>query len=131
MNTPARCILIDDDPLNNMIAKKMLSIVVPESEVVVFQDPNKALAYLQYELPIFTKLTAVFVDINMPVLDGFELLQRLEASGAGHLSHVHIFMLSSTMNHQDVQRAQTSPIVVQFVEKPLSMDLLRRCFEYM
>lgn len=131
MNLPARCILIDDDPLNNMIAKKILSIITPESEVVVFQDPNKALAYLQYELPIYNKLTAVFLDISMPMLDGFEILQRLEASGTGHLSHVHIFMLSSTMNHQDIQRARNSPIVVQFVEKPLSMDLLRRCFEYM
>lgn len=131
MNLPARCILIDDDPLNNMIAKKMLSMITPESEIVVFQDPNKALTYLQYELPIYTKLTAVFLDISMPVMDGFEVLQRLEASGAGHLSHVHIFMLSSTMNHQDIQRARNSPIVVQFVEKPLSIDLLRRCFEYM
>jgi CheY-like chemotaxis protein len=129
MNLPHRCILIDDDPLNNLIAKKIISLVSPDIDVVSFTDPIKGLAYMQYELPIATKKVVAFIDISMPVMDGFELLRQLEISGAGHLPLVSIFMLSSSMNHADIQRANSSPMVVQFVEKPLSPDLISRCFD--
>lgn len=65
----------------------------------------------------------VLLDINMPIMDGFEFLEALHSSDAQLREHLHIAMITSSIDPQDQQRAARYSLV-DFIIKPLSSDKL-------
>ena len=124
MNTPARCVLIDDSQLDNMIAKKMLSRVAPNAEIVVFTDPNKALSYLQFELPLNTNKTAIFLDINMPLMNGLETLEHMKLHP--DLSGIPVLILSTSGDALSVNLARSMG-ADGYLVKPFGCSALEGC----
>ncbi|MBB6459307.1 response regulator [Flammeovirga kamogawensis] len=64
------------------------------------------------------KQNILFLDLNMPGLDGWQVLDELENRGI--VDHFKIFILSSSVNPQDKQKANDHPKVCSYIEKPLS-----------
>ena len=67
----------------------------------------------------------VLLDILMPGLDGFGVLERMESLPASALQGMTVFMLSATLERSDLERAEGHPIVEALLPKPLDVHQLR------
>ena len=109
--------LVDDDPINNLINKRLLGKIGISENIVEFLEGEEALDKLNDFDPQLSLL--IFLDINMPVLNGWEFLDKyLELYG--HRSD-KIVILSSSIDYQDRFKAQGYEIVSGFLEKPLTL----------
>jgi len=131
MEIPKRIIVVDDDSINNMycryIIKEALENVASneESEIVMFAIPQKALNYINSEYLANPVPTLIFLDINMPVLSGWDVLEELERSEVVIKDFFKIYILSSSVDPVDKERADNSPLVSGFLEKPLDVNIVR------
>jgi len=65
---------------------------------------------------------AILVDINMPEMNGFELLEELQKLSTSFIKKPHIYMVTSSLFESDRKRAQSFSILSGFMEKPISAD---------
>ena len=121
MITPFQtCLLIDDNPLDNYINSLLIQKNNFASEVISLESSEEAL----FELKIGTiKPDVIFLDINMPVLNGFEFLAKYAKLDIKK-GNTKIFVLSSSLNPADLYRAVNTPYVTNFIEKTLNGDKL-------
>ena len=125
--TIPRFIIIDDDPINNLICRKNINNIFSLAEIQTFTDPQAGLNYISSEYdPLGTHKTILFLDINMPVLSGWDVLNILVRLSDNILEHFRIYMLSSSIATPDKQRADDCHIVEGFLTKPLTRQELEK-----
>ena len=112
--------LVDDDPINNLINRRLLGKVEISNRILEFLSGEDALNVLLGE-PTDHKIL-ILLDINMPVMNGWEFLDRYKTI----LPHRRdkILILSSSIDFQDRQKAKEYEIVDGFIEKPLNLSIL-------
>lgn len=122
-DTP-RFIAIDDDPVNNMICKLTIEMVAGKPEVVTFTNPALGFDYIvnEYASKNDTKDAVLLLDINMPVMSGWEFLERFDNLAADVKKRFKIFILSSSVDERDKQRSYANKNVSAFMVKPLVKD---------
>ena len=125
-NTISNFMILDDDPINNLICNKILKNVYPETHVLTFSDPVVAISYITLNFESTTAPDVVlFLDINMPVLTGWDVLDAFERFNISVKSHFRIYMLTSSFEAQDKQRAAENINVSGYFEKPLTRDKVK------
>ena len=117
-------IVIDDDPINNMICSKFIQMMIPGSEIQTFTNPEKGIEHLAGHRIGDNNHTILFLDINMPSLTGWEVLKKVELFPDAIKEKLRIFMLSSSVDQQDKEQAANNPLVLGYISKPLSKDKL-------
>ncbi|PRX42995.1 response regulator [Salegentibacter salegens] len=110
-------ILVDDQPIANFITRKLLEIEGYDKDVVDFTNPEEALAYLEER-----QNTLIFLDLNMPEMNGWEFLDSLKTKGHQH----RIIILTSSTSAVDRNKAKEYPSVIEFIEKPLNKNKFAR-----
>ncbi|MGV8814712.1 MAG: response regulator [Gelidibacter sp.] len=128
--TPKRFLIIDDDPLNNFITKTVLIKLFGEIHINNFTIPEDGLDYITSKPewnPSYGK-TIIFLDINMPTLSGWEFLEIFEHFEATVKEQYIIYVLSSSVNHSDIQCAKAHHLVIGYIEKPLNRIKLDKIF---
>lgn len=131
MTKPAkRFILVDDDALTNLLSRKILIKYLNDVEVKDFVNPELALKYIEAEFGQNQSEgeTIIFLDINMPILTGWEFLDKFRTFEAPIKNQINIYMLSSSIDPADVQRAKLNPLVKDFIEKPINKAVLEKMF---
>lgn len=125
-------ILVDDDPLSNLLLKKVIEKNLEGAEVKDFNIPEIALEYIETDLEHnpFEKKITLFLDINMPTLTGWEFLEKFETFKAPIKNQFNIYILSSSIDPVDIEYAQLNPLVIDFIEKPINKDFLIKTFSY-
>ncbi|MDX1363561.1 response regulator [Arenibacter latericius] len=119
MKTIKQVCIIDDDPIFVFGTKRMLTKNNFCSNIEVYTNGEDALESISLrEESNFPDI--IFLDLNMPVMDGWEFLD--EFSKLSKKSKVLLFVLSSSIDSQEVQRAKTYDVVYDFIEKPLTKD---------
>ena len=115
------CLLIDDNPLDNYINTKLIQNVNFANEILAFESPVDALLALK-EGNI--KPDVIFLDINMPTMNGFEFLREYANL---HISkdNIKLCVLSSSINPEDEDRAIRSPYVTTYIQKNLKEEKLQ------
>lgn len=66
----------------------------------------------------------IFLDIRMPEMSGFDVLDALMQSYESELGSTSIYVLSSTLDERDLAKANSYPIVTKFMSKPLTFDIV-------
>jgi CheY-like chemotaxis protein len=117
--------LVDDDPINNLINKRLLGKFGIFENISVFLDAEDALISLS-KLPE-NQTVIIFLDLNMPVLNGWEFLD--EYINLFHDRKDKIVILSSSIDFLDRQKADLYELVSGFLEKPLTMDKIHSTFQ--
>lgn len=113
-------VLIDDDPINNLINKRLINKLNLSPKTIEFLEAEQALEYLKN--PNLEKKVLILVDINMPVMNGWDFLsQYVELENE---RNDRIIMLSSSIDFQDRQKSKEFPFVSGFIEKPLTHEKL-------
>lgn len=119
--------LIDDFGITNFFHEKLLQKLNIESELRKFTNPEKALEDLRSDLGI-TDTILIFLDINMPQLDGFQFLDILKKQFASR--DIDVVIVSSSIWETDKERARQYPeMVMDFISKPMNYETLRTLFK--
>jgi CheY-like chemotaxis protein len=113
--------LVDDDPINNLINKRLLGKVEIAKNIVEFIEGEAALEKLKEFDP--NQSILIFLDINMPVLNGWEFLEKYQEIHANRCDKIVI--LSSSIDYQDRLKSQGYKSVTGFLEKPLTLEKIR------
>ncbi len=113
-------LLVDDDPINNLINQRLISKVELGEETREFLSGAEALEFLD-SLNAEDK-SLILLDINMPIMNGWEFLNHYQEKYP-HRNDV-IVILSSSIDFLDRIKAQDYAIVSGFLEKPLTIEKL-------
>ncbi len=117
--------LVDDDPINNLINKRLLGKFGISENIHEFLEAEDALTELS-KLPE-DQIVVIFLDLNMPVLNGWEFLDKYIELFQER--NDKIIILSSSIDFLDRQKAKLYELVSGFLEKPLTMDKISLTFK--
>lgn len=118
--------LIDDDATYNALNKRMLKKKVEqEFNIVEFTDAEEALNEILEKnvIPDY-----IFLDVNMPLMDGWEFLQILTEETEGMNLDTKVSMLTSSMFPQDREKAFKFDFVRHYINKPLDPVSIQTIF---
>jgi len=124
-----RFLLIDDDDIICIVHPAIIQQTFPGSSIEIIQSSLEALEYIN-EMAKMNEPSpdAVFLDINLPQLNGFDLLQQLSEAAQDWLAQTRIYMLSASIDERDMERVKEIPLIHSFVGKPLTVDFLKENF---
>jgi two-component system, chemotaxis family, chemotaxis protein CheY len=112
-----KVILIDDDPLSIYLTRFVLQQVQFAETIETYQEAKQALydllANMAGSLP-----EVIFLDLNMPEMDGWDFLQALQPREQELAGRVKIYILTSSVDRQDQQIADEYPLVAGVLLKP-------------
>jgi len=118
-----KVIVIDDDPINNMICEKMVQHAGFAEQVDSFLSALDALEWLK-NAKENTSGIFILLDINLPLMNGWEFLEQLEYLKTTHTMDLSIYIHSSSVSVDDQQKAKEHPLVDGFILKPLTLEKL-------
>ncbi len=122
-------IVIDDDPVNNKICSIIIQRLYPEIEILSFTDPEVALTHIEHvHQGENAHNTILLLDINMPVLSGWDVLEHFKHLPQKIQSHFRIYILSSSVDVYDKRRAGDNEFVRGYIEKPLTLQRVEELF---
>jgi CheY-like chemotaxis protein len=117
MNKKLNCILfIDDDEPTNFLNKITTEQAGYSERVEIFQSGQEALDYLNGPCP---SPDLIFLDINMPCMDGWEFLDRYRELSRPDKDDIILVMLSTSLNPDDEIKTREMDEVAAFENKPL------------
>ena len=118
-------LLIDDDVATNFIHTHLIKKTLVVDTVINKLNGEEAIAYLttkkdgEYPQP-----DLIFLDINMPVMNGWEFIEEYKKNNFSKKS-VLITMLTTSLNPNEIERAEKIEIISDFVTKPLTVECLQ------
>lgn len=124
-----KVLCVDDDSISLTISQLLLKRTGFAEDVVTAIDGSDALTYFENFFatdpdPIGNAPELILLDINMPVMNGWEFLEVYVPQYADKLTSTKIVILSSTIDPEDFALAKQYPVVVEFISKPLSIENL-------
>lgn len=126
MNKPIMALLVDDDPINNFLSKAVLTRTGIVEEIHEEINGKNGLIFLQKYYAVHRYLPElILLDLNMPIMNGFEFLK--EFNNEFHLlkEKVKIVILSASMSEREKAEALALG-VHHFIDKPLSEEALSK-----
>ena len=111
-------VIIDDDSMSIFITLSLIKKCTHEYKIHTFESPSEGVEFLSETYTREDIPTSILIDINMPEMDGWEVIRRLEKK----YDHLNIVVLTSSMHPDDLQRAQRFKSVKRFLHKPVSID---------
>lgn len=127
MNEKREILLIDDDATSNLINEVIIKKSNLFNSIKTVIAAESGLNYLLSNPDDLPKV--IFLDINMPEMDGWEFLDKFAEIDKEIRDKIDIYMLSSSQNPDDIIRAVKNPFVKDFLSKPLKLETLKRKFE--
>ena len=118
---------IDDDSITIMLSKMVLTRAAYAKEIVTAQNGEEALLYLDNLITANTSITPglIFLDLNMPIMGGWEFLDAFsEAKYREAFPDCKVIVLSSTIDPKDIEKSKSYAMVLDFMPKPISKELL-------
>lgn len=132
MNLPADIVfhLVDDNDIDIAVNTKLLQLSQISENIHTYTNAPSFLTALKNGSPNFNaEHQIVLLDIMMPVMSGFECLDELSKPAYSAFSNLKVFMLSSSIDRNDIRKAESYPIVQKVLEKPLDVYLLKKFLE--
>ena len=124
--------LIDDNEIDNLINQKMIESASICDRIFVHTGAKSAIEFLKNmeKLAVDSKEgllpEIIFLDIDMPLMDGFQFLDEFEKLSESTREHSKIIMLTSSLNPLDMQKAKKNKLIVKYLNKPLSQENLKK-----
>ncbi len=119
-------LLIDDDDIFNFLHSEVIKQVDESSEITIYNSSLDALEYIkdlidnQIQLPNY-----IFVDIRMPEMNGFELMDELIKFPLELFKNTKIYFVTSSLDDRDNIKSLDYPIIKGFIEKTITAELLK------
>lgn len=116
-----KIILVDDDSVHNFISIKLIKKFInnADTEIIAFTDSRKSLDFILETLNINPVEMLLLLDLNMPLLSGWDVLDALKKKGKLIQRWLTIYILSSSIDPNDKARADKNPMLKGYLTKPL------------
>lgn len=114
--------IIDDDPIFSFAAGKQMELRSFSEHIISYKNGREAIEDLSRRIrsgEAFPEI--ILLDINMPVMNGWEFLEALSRETPPPF---RLYVVSSSVNPDDISRAESYPIVSGFISKPLPPEML-------
>ena len=119
--------IIDDNAIDLYISSRIITKNNFGKKVLAYSAAEEALKYLQDHQDTITELPQIiFVDIYMPMMSGFEFLQKYDQLPLALKNHCKTYVLSSTIDDDDIVRVRSDKNVLSFLVKPITKEFLDR-----
>jgi CheY-like chemotaxis protein len=121
-----KILVIDDNPTDRYIAKRMAEKYHFAEEIILQESAIEALDFIKSLentpelLPQF-----IFLDINMPGMNGYEFLEEYAKLSETIRTNCIILMVTTSLHPDDFKRAENNPFVFRFLNKPLDREKFR------
>jgi CheY-like chemotaxis protein len=122
---------IDDDPITLMLCKMVIKKALFSNEIATSKNGEVALQYFNTLNQLdsngeFKKKQPqlIFLDLNMPVMGGWEFLDSFSTSDYAAYNTTKVIILSSTIDPEDLKKSKKYPMVIDFLSKPISKEML-------
>lgn len=119
---------IDDDPITLMIYKKVISRANFSENTFTATNGKEALDFFdtikQNCADPKTIPQLIFLDLNMPVMDGWEFLNQFETSKYNDFRNIKIIILSSTIDPAELEKIKKHHSVIDLLPKPINNSML-------
>lgn len=121
-----RVAIIDDDDIFIFLCSRALENLGFTEDINKFNDSKKGLEYLiSLQADESTFPTMLLVDINMPALNGWDIVETLEKIDSEVVQKCKVFILSSSLDGRDKEKALNFKMVTDFLMKPVTEAQLR------
>ncbi len=120
--------VVDDDPVFQFLCRTYFTHCSSDAKLLFFSSGQEALSYFgkgSFTPEDIPKL--ILVDINMPLVDGWQLIDEMEEMGI--FARSHVYMVSSSTAESDRERSLSKKLVKDYLKKPLSISNFKRIFE--
>lgn len=127
--TPNRIVLIDDDRINNMLNERLLKKLGIFETIHIFLDGESALHSIQNDFATGNDCPElIFMDINMPVMNGFEFLENFKKLDFKNKERVNVIGVTTSMRDSDMERLKQ--LNCRYIlNKPLTKNAILELFE--
>ena len=108
-----------------MISEIIIQDAKPDSVIFSFTDPVHGLNHiLSTNSQSVNKKSVLFLDINMPFMTGWELMEQIEKADSVVRNNLLIYIFSSSVNPSDITKAKENINIIDFIEKPLTTEFI-------
>lgn len=130
MREKLNCILlIDDNEADNFLHKRLINKMNCAEEVLAIQSGKEALDFLNSETEKHYTPDLIFLDINMPGMNGWEFLEKYTKLHESLQAKIIVVMLTTSLNNDDYDKAKSQPVISGFRNKPLTEEMLSEIIE--
>ncbi len=122
--------MIDDDEVYQFIFRRQVEISNLASKIHIFPNGQKGLEYLSKALKDTDSLPQyIFLDINMPIMDGWQFLEAFSALKKELSKDICIYLVTSSIDERDIEKATHFVDVKEYLIKPISENKILEVLE--
>lgn len=122
MNNGIICI-IDDDPIYQIISKKIINKTETKKNVISFSNGAEAIEAIVSNVHKPEALpNIILLDIDMPIMDGWDFMTSFERIQPMISKKIVIYIVSSSIANSDKEKAKTFKAISGFLSKPLTLE---------
>lgn len=123
-----KILCVDDDPITLMLCKKVIAKANFSDDIESAKDGVEALQFFNSVIDDDKKSEnypkLVFLDLNMPIMDGWEFLDEFSKNLRASFPMTKIIVLSSSVDPKDINKSKNYPMVLDFLPKPITVEML-------
>lgn len=114
-------VLVDDDEVTNKLHQMLIKKHHSDKRIVLFDNPQKALSYIQQYSP-----DLILLDLHMPEIDGWKFLEMMEER---HI-FIDVVIVSSSIDPGERSKAKSFMSVKDFYTKPLTIEQVNQLLDH-
>lgn len=129
--TTSLACIIDDDKLYVNLLKKVIKTRKLCENLLVFNDGKQSIDYFEALLKDFNAKEVpeiIFIDLNMPIMDGWEFIERFTKIENKFNKLITLYIVSSSIDPADISRAKSLSNIKDYLIKPTHINELERIF---
>jgi CheY-like chemotaxis protein len=121
--------VVDDDEIYVYGIKKLINLKQLCPNLIEFRNGKDAIEFLMNPKNNDQLPDVIFLDISMPIMDGWDFMESYAKIKPQLSKKITVYMVSSSINDEDIKRAKAIADITDYVVKPVSYDKLLELFQ--